>query len=59
MTLCSCWREYPNQSHKHRNGKWKCVDQYKCIRPCEYVETKFGELMKRKTVCEKIEKGAK
>lgn len=29
---CSCWRHYPNEHHKHKNGKWKCVDDYECIR---------------------------
>lgn len=28
---CSCYVEYPNQSHKNKNGTWKCVDKYeKC-----------------------------
>lgn len=26
---CSCYSEYPNESHKFKNGKWKCVDKYK------------------------------
>ena len=25
---CSCYMPYPNIRHKHRNGKWKCVDRY-------------------------------
>ena len=29
---CSCWAHYPNKSHKHKNGHWKCVDDYICIR---------------------------
>lgn len=29
---CHCWCEYPNKHHKHKNGKWKCVDKYECIR---------------------------
>ena len=29
---CSCWWHYPNEHHKHKNGKWKCVDDYECIR---------------------------
>lgn len=23
---CSCHVDYPNISHRHKNGKWKCVD---------------------------------
>lgn len=32
---CHCWCNYPNKHHKHKNGKngkWKCVDKYECIR---------------------------
>ena len=29
---CYCWCKYPNEHHKHKNGKWKCVDKYECIR---------------------------
>ena len=25
---CSCYMPYPNERHRHRNGKWKCVDRY-------------------------------
>lgn len=46
MTRCSCWCKYPNEAHKKRNGKWKCVDSYRCIRDKEEMH---------KTVCEKIE----
>lgn len=46
MTMCSCWVNYPNNNHKKSNGKWKCVDYYKCISNYDG---------KRKTVCEKIE----
>lgn len=31
MSMCSCWVDYPNVSHKKKNGKWKCVDYYSCI----------------------------
>lgn len=28
---CSCYVEYPNENHKFKSGKWKCVDRYeKC-----------------------------
>lgn len=29
---CSCWCKYPNKNHKQKNGKWKCVDRFQCIR---------------------------
>ena len=29
---CHCWLHYPNERHKHKNGKWKCVDDYECVR---------------------------
>ena len=25
---CSCYMPYPNENHRHKNGKWKCVDRY-------------------------------
>lgn len=25
---CSCYMPYPNERHRHKNGKWKCVDNY-------------------------------
>ena len=30
---CSCYSEYPNKCHQHKNGRWKCVDNY---RPIEF-----------------------
>lgn len=29
---CSCYMPYPNECHKHTNGKWKCVDKYRPIK---------------------------
>ena len=29
---CHCWVPYPNESHKNKNGTWKCVDKYECVR---------------------------
>jgi len=29
---CSCYMPYPNECHKNKNGKWKCVDKYKPIK---------------------------
>lgn len=26
---CSCYSQYPNEMHKFKNGRWKCVDKYK------------------------------
>lgn len=31
---CSCYMPYPNINHKHKNGKWKCVDKY---RPMKFM----------------------
>ena len=50
---CSCYMPYPNERHRHRNGKWKCVDryepadhehQYQCWNmPCTYCRKKRGK----------------
>lgn len=50
---CSCWCEYPNENLKFKNGNWRCIDNYKCIRPIEYkyisnIDTYFP---KHKTKC--------
>lgn len=37
---CSCYIPYPNESHKHKNGKWKCVDKYK---PMKWVRKYNGQ----------------
>lgn len=29
---CSCYVSYPNECLKRKNGKWKCVDEYKPIK---------------------------
>ena len=29
---CSCYMPYPNENHKHKNGRWKCVDKYRPIK---------------------------
>lgn len=49
-TYCSCWVDYPNKAHKKNNGKWRCVDKYRCIR--KRTGTGYNGL---KTKCEKIE----
>ncbi len=55
MAKCSCWCEYPNESHKKENGKWKCIDDYRCIKNLVKKTTKTGlEMAISKTVCEKI-----
>lgn len=42
MGECSCWVKYPNPMYKKENGKWKCVDDYECIRDLEIKMTKVG-----------------
>ena len=55
MTYCTCWMEYPNKAHKKSNGKWLCVDKYKCVRPLEYKKVGTIDMPYRKTKCERIE----
>jgi hypothetical protein len=57
MTYCTCWVEYPNEAHQFKNGHWKCVDRYKCIRPLEIIPLQGLPFPKyvRKTMCERIE----
>lgn len=38
---CHCWMHYPNPLHKHKNGKWKCVDCYECIRDLVEPNTNY------------------
>ncbi len=38
---CHCWMPYPNKYHKHKNGKWKCVDKYECIRDLVVPNTNY------------------
>lgn len=56
---CSCWCDYPNIHHQHKNGNWKCVDKYRCIRPLEKEirGTMHFEYLTRKTLCERIKNG--
>ena len=28
---CSCYLPYPNERHKMKNGRWKCVDRYEPV----------------------------
>lgn len=37
MSDCTCWVEYPNKSHRHESGKWKCVDCYENVRQLETI----------------------
>ncbi len=39
---CACWQHYPNEHHKHKNGKWKCVDKFECIRDLVEERTLSG-----------------
>lgn len=58
MTYCTCYMDYPNECHRHKNGKWKCVDRYKNIQPLETIELglPFPKYV-RKTKCVRIEEG--
>lgn len=51
---CTCWVDYPNESHKFKNGKWKCVDNYECVRKLIEIDTPCGKLAKIKTKCVKV-----
>ena len=56
MSECSCWAKYPNPMHKKDNGKWKCVDDYECIRDLEIKMTKVGvSCVSGKTHCRRKE----
>lgn len=56
MSECSCWVHYPNPMHKKDNGKWKCVDDYECIRDLEIKMTKVGvSCVSGKTHCRRKE----
>lgn len=44
--ICSCWEDYPNKNHKHKNGKWKCIDCYTNIDNVQGY--------KRKTHCKRV-----
>ena len=56
MSECSCWIHYPNPMHKKDNGKWKCVDDYECIRDLEIKMTKVGlSCVSGKTHCRRKE----
>ena len=32
---CSCYMPYPNENHRCKNGKWKCVDKYEQVEDYE------------------------
>lgn len=36
----SCWANYSSKAHKKKNGEWKCVDRYECIRDREGYDRK-------------------
>ena len=56
MSECSCWVKYPNPMCKKDNGKWKCVDDYECIRDLEIKMTKVGvSCVSGKTHCRRKE----
>jgi len=51
MGECSCWAKYPNPMHKNKNGKWKCVDDYECIRDLEIKMINGVSCVSEKTHC--------
>ena len=48
---CECWSRYPNEAHRHKNGRWKCVERYKCIRQLVEPLTNYYD---QKTHCVRI-----
>ena len=55
ITICTCYIEYPNEMHKFKNGHWKCVDKYICVRPLEYKYGSTGlKSVRFKTMCVKV-----
>lgn len=59
MSECSCYHKYPNPAHKLKNGKWICVDRYKCVHDLELKDddksiidnANFYHYVKHKTKC--------
>ena len=59
MSECSCYHKYPNPAHKLKNGKWICVDRYKCVHDLELKDddkniiddANFYHHVKYKTKC--------
>lgn len=49
--VCSCYLDYPNERQKHRNGKWKCIDEYECVIKHQFVENRTSGKHEIKTVC--------
>ena len=47
---CSCFADYPNESHRRKDGSWKCVDRFE---KCEDWQGKY--LGSCKTHCRKKE----
>ena len=40
--VCSCYINYPNENHKMKNGRWKCVE---CYEPVDGME--FNKILKK------------
>ena len=60
MSECTCYMNYPNKCKKRKNGKWKCVDEYICIRQIieEDIGLPFPKVYK-KTKCIKEKSNAR
>ena len=50
--ICKCWKNYPNELMKMKNGKWKCVDEFTCV--SEKKRNDRGKWVK--TMCVRKEK---
>ena len=53
---CDCWNPYPNIMHRNKNGTWKCVDRFICIR--NLIEP-FAGGYDKKTHCVRIREDEK
>lgn len=47
---CSCWVEYPNTSHIHKNGKWKCKDRFEHVGKSRYGCTHCRKKVENETL---------
>lgn len=39
---CSCYVEYPNEAHKMKNGRWRCVDKYEPVEVTNVINKHSG-----------------
>ena len=56
---CSCWIPYPNKYMKKADGKWRCVDEYECVKDRQrgaiQMENGCYRIVNSKTKCRKKE----